>query len=96
MLHYQLNNATATQNENNSFYKTGSASATQNENNSFYTDDFSSTELIVNRTDSNMLNFELTFGDDFDLIEIVNHKLYHHKINETETMKFKNNSDFHD
>jgi hypothetical protein len=41
-----------------------------------------------------MLNFKLSFGDDFDLIQIVNHKLYHHRINESETKTINNNADF--
>jgi hypothetical protein len=63
-------------------YQLNDATAMRNEN-SYYKDDFSETNLVVNRTDSNMLYFNLTFGDDFDLIQIINHKLYHHKINET-------------
>ena len=41
-----------------------------------------------------MLNFKLTFGDDFDLIQVHNHKLYHHKINSTQEINITNNNDF--
>jgi hypothetical protein len=49
MIHYQFSNATVPQKNDKSYYN----------------EDFNSTELVVNRTDSNMQYFNLTFGDDF-------------------------------
>ena len=49
---------------------------------SHYNEDFNPEKLVINQTDTNQQYLNLTYGENFDMINILSHKLYQHKFSD--------------